>query len=220
MDALLQKMKFVARDAVAIVGAPRSFLVTEALQAMGVAYVEAFQEKAGWLVVCVMNRVEVGECIPKALAALAANGLLWICYPKKSGKIKTDLSRDHGWEAIEGLGLRHVNLISIDSDWTAWGVMHASDAAREKTHQKSTDRNELLAQYIDHTTREMRYPPEMQAILDAHPTTQAFFLNLSFTNRKEYLAWIVNAKRPETRQQRLDKLIDYLSEGRKNPTDR
>jgi Bacteriocin-protection, YdeI or OmpD-Associated len=220
MDALLQKMKFQPGKAVAILDAPGSFVVTHALQATGQAYHESPTGKYDWLVLCVMQSAEVGIAVPRAVQTLAPKGMLWICYPQKSGKIKTDLSRDHGWDATEHLGLRHLNLISVDSDWSAWAVELGSNASSAKTRQKSEDREDLLAQYMDHKTREMRYPPEMEAVLAAHPAEQAFFLSQSFTNRKEYLEWIVTAKRPETRQQRLGKLIDYLKEGRINPAGR
>ena len=46
------------------------------------------------------------------------------------------------------------------------------------------------------------------------------FNALSYTNRKEYVQWIVDAKREETRKARLVKTIAMLTEGRKNPSGR
>jgi uncharacterized protein YdeI (YjbR/CyaY-like superfamily) len=48
---------------------------------------------------------------------------------------------------------------------------------------------------------------------------RATFDELSFTNRKEFVAWIVEAKKPETRAARVEKTIKKLSEGKKNPSD-
>ena len=46
--------------------------------------------------------------------------VLWIAYPKKSSKkYKSDLSRDHGWEAVGEAGFEGVRQIAIDSDWSA-----------------------------------------------------------------------------------------------------
>lgn len=220
MDALLKKMKFAADGTKAVVGFPTDHLLHACLQSAGASYAEDFNGKFQWIAVAVMNAAEVGSVVPKALASLAQEGLLWIVYPKKSGKIKTDLSRDHGWDAVMNIGLRHLNLISIDENWSAWAVEHGQAAVSEKTRQKSESRNALLAQYMDHSTREMRYPPEMEATLCAHPAEWAFFQQLSFTNRKEYVEWIVTAKRAETKQQRLEKIVGYLREGRKNPAGR
>jgi hypothetical protein len=220
MDPLLKKMKFVPTARIVVAGAPPIFPVTSLFQEMGQRFATTLDGLYDWMVVCVMNTADVATVIPRAMQSLSPEGLLWICYPKRGGRYKTDLSRDHGWEAIQGIGLKHVNLISVDEDWTAWGVILGTDEINAKSQKKSDARNELLAQYMDHKTREMWYPPAMQAILDAHPQQKEFFLQLSFTNRKEYLEWIVSAKRAETQQERLGKMIEYLKTHRKNPAGR
>lgn len=220
MDALLRKMKYSPTAKIAVVGAPLGFPVTERLIGTDQIFAEDFNGRFDWMVVCVMNRVEVAETVPRAVNALSERGMLWICYPKKSGQFKADLSRDHGWESIADLRLRHLNLISIDDDWSAWAVEHGTNESSEKTEQKSESRNNLLAQFINPETREMRYPAEMEAALNDSPEAKAYFLQLSFTNRKEYLEWIVTAKRKETQLERLEKMITYLNDGRKNPSGR
>lgn len=40
---------------------------------------------------------------------------------------------------------------------------------------------------------------------------------LSFTHRKEYIKWITSAKKTETRQNRLKKMIDMLKNNKKTP---
>lgn len=220
MDPLLKKMKFVLGRTTAVIDAPLGFPVAVSLQAAGQVYDEAYRGKYEWLVVCILRSMDVGIVVPRAMESLADKGMLWLCYPKKSGKIKTDLSRDHGWEAILHLPLRHLNLISIDDDWTAWCVEHGSPEVSEKREQRSETRNALLAAYIDAETRTMRYPPAMESLIAATPAAAAFFHQLSFTNRKEYLEWIITAKRPETKQERLQKMIEFLLAGKKNPAGR
>jgi len=43
---------------------------------------------------------------------------LWFCYPKKTGKIKTDISRDIGWDTVAKLGYEGIRAISIDDTWS------------------------------------------------------------------------------------------------------
>ena len=45
----------------------------------------------------------------------------------------------------------------------------------------------------------------------------SFFEQLSFTHRKEYCRWITEAKKEETRSQRLAKAIEMLRSGRRTP---
>ena len=42
-----------------------------------------------------------------------------VTYPKKTGKIASDLSREVTWQAITPLGWRPVTQISIDETWSA-----------------------------------------------------------------------------------------------------
>ncbi|MBP7334999.1 hypothetical protein [Niveispirillum sp.] len=46
-------------------------------------------------------------------------GALWVAHPKKSGTIKSDLSRDAGWEGLTREGLIPVTQIALDDDWSA-----------------------------------------------------------------------------------------------------
>lgn len=68
--------------------------------------------------VFVHNKAEVDTLAPIAIDAIKHDGLLWMTYPKKSSKIKTDITRDIGWETINAKGLETVAAISIDNTWS------------------------------------------------------------------------------------------------------
>jgi uncharacterized protein YdeI (YjbR/CyaY-like superfamily) len=44
---------------------------------------------------------------------------------------------------------------------------------------------------------------------------KAFFDRLSYTHQKEYVTWITEAKREETRQNRIVKAIEMLKQGKR-----
>jgi hypothetical protein len=44
---------------------------------------------------------------------------LWLAYPKKSGAIRSDLSRDKGWEALAAHDLLPVTQVALDETWSA-----------------------------------------------------------------------------------------------------
>lgn len=46
-------------------------------------------------------------------------GSFWVAHPKKSGSIKSDLSRDAGWDRLTREGLIPVTQIALDDDWSA-----------------------------------------------------------------------------------------------------
>ena len=62
---------------------------------------------------------ELNQHFKAAEKALKSDGMLWISYPKKTGKIKTDISRDVGWDVVHQAGWEGVMLISIDDTWSA-----------------------------------------------------------------------------------------------------
>ncbi|MBL0742170.1 YdeI/OmpD-associated family protein [Chryseolinea lacunae] len=67
----------------------------------------------------VKTKRELDALVPKALKALAPDGLLWISYPKKSSGLKTDLTRDRGWDMLTGAGYEPVSVVAVDDTWSA-----------------------------------------------------------------------------------------------------
>jgi hypothetical protein len=56
---------------------------------------------------------------PAALKALKPGGILWICWPKGSAHVPTDLNRDILYRAMLEIGLQAVSNVSIDETWSA-----------------------------------------------------------------------------------------------------
>ena len=57
--------------------------------------------------------------------------------------------------------------------------------------------------------------PEFAAALDKAPKAKAAFEGSAPSHRREYLEWIAEAKRDETRRKRIATAIEWLSEGKK-----
>ena len=66
-------------------------------------------------------------------------------------------------------------------------------------------------------TKEVKLPEDLAAALKRAKAEAVFFNALSFTNKKEYLEWIVSAKREETRKERIRAGIERMAKGWKNP---
>jgi len=58
-------------------------------------------------------------------------------------------------------------------------------------------------------------PRDLERSLRAHPPAWTHFTQLAPSYRRHYVAWIVTAKRPETRARRLKAAIGLLKAGRK-----
>lgn len=67
----------------------------------------------------------------------------------------------------------------------------------------------------DEEERIVEIPNDFHKLLDDEPKAKEFYLNLSFTGQKEYIHWITEAKKQETRTNRMEKAISLLLEGKK-----
>jgi uncharacterized protein YdeI (YjbR/CyaY-like superfamily) len=62
--------------------------------------------------------------------------------------------------------------------------------------------------------RTLQVPDEFMAALRANKKALASFTGFSYTNKKEYVDWVTEAKRDETRRRRLETAIAWLAEGK------
>ena len=63
--------------------------------------------------------------------------------------------------------------------------------------------------------RVIEIPKDLLKELKKDKEAKAFFDKLSYTHRKEYVTWVTEAKREETRQGRIVKTIEMLKKGKK-----
>lgn len=67
----------------------------------------------------------------------------------------------------------------------------------------------------DTEPRVIELPAELGKAFRAEKKAKAFFDTLSYTHRREYVMWINEAKREETRQRRVAKTIEMLKQGKR-----
>jgi hypothetical protein len=65
--------------------------------------------------------------------------------------------------------------------------------------------------------REIEVPEDLARALGKDGAAGQAFERLSYTHRKEYVQWVVEAKKPETRQRRVERTIEMLRAGTKHP---
>ncbi len=154
------------------------------------------------------NESELQEWIPKATDKQKKEGQLWLSYPKKSGSIDTDLTRDNTWGAVKAFGLEPVRLISLNEDWSSMRLVNKAD-------RKTPSRFGQDPPGVDRKTKTVNPPEDLAEALKDNPKANSFFESLAFSHKREYVAWIYEAKKEDTRQRRVTKIIELLIEGRK-----
>lgn len=143
------------------------------------------------------------------LRKLSANCVFWVAYPKKSGSIQSDLSRETVREILSARDWEAVTSISIDEDWPAFRFRH-----RSQTHilHRLPPPEQRSTEGIDYVMRTAVLPGDALEAMRNHAGLSAFFESLSFSHKKEYIESIVTAKKPETRSRRIEKMITMLEE--------
>ncbi len=163
----------------------------------------------------VTNQQQLEKEVEKVIQLLKDDIVCWIYYPKGTSKIQTDLTRDKGWDALlKHDELQWLSLISFDDTWSAFAMRLKTGADRKK--EAETKPREIF-NYVDPVKKTVQLPADLATVLKKDKNAAAFFDKLSFSNKKEYVEWIVTAKREETRRQRIDGAIERLNKGWKNP---
>lgn len=66
-----------------------------------------------------------------------------------------------------------------------------------------------------HPKPELAMPEDFRAVLDARPVASDCFEAFSPSAQREYLEWVTEAKRPETRARRIAQAVEWIAEGKK-----
>jgi hypothetical protein len=113
---LAKKIKLKPGLKAAVINAPENYL-SELKHDADVA--QKLSGKFDWIQIFAKNKKELDALVPKAATALKPDSILWLSFPKGASKIQTDLTRDKGWEVLQGLDLKWVTLISVNENWSA-----------------------------------------------------------------------------------------------------
>lgn len=121
-QTMIQKLKLKPGLRAAMINAPVGYIEWLGKLPEGVTISAKLTGKFDWLLVFVKNKAELGKVAAKAIGALKPEGVLWFAYPKGTSKMQTDLTRDKGWEILNGADLKWLVLISLNDTWSAFAM--------------------------------------------------------------------------------------------------
>jgi hypothetical protein len=142
-------------------------------------------------------------CISKLEGKMSDGAVFWIAYPKKSGRIQSDLIRNNPWEYTFRF-YTCVSSVSINDDWSGLRFKK-KDPARA-----SVPMEQRKTEGIDYVARTVSLPADALKAMKPFKGLDEFFYAMSFSHKREYLEAIAGAKKPETRQRRIEKMIEML----------
>ncbi|MFC4322908.1 DUF3052 domain-containing protein [Litchfieldia salsa] len=118
---IIKKLQFKDNgQPVLILNAPKSYDIIKAVF-VGDVHQEAINEIYDFVQVFGTSNEELQTNARIGLKKLQVNGLLWLCYPKKTSKTykESDCSRDRVAGLLSIEGFEPVRQIAIDEDWSA-----------------------------------------------------------------------------------------------------
>jgi hypothetical protein len=219
---LAKKLHVKPGMSVAVVNAPPGFDRTVGKLPSGVTRHASLAGALDLVLLFAVSKKALKEQWPKALKALKADGALWISHPKKGSGIDSDLTAMGGdWEVSADSAWQPVSRIAVDEVWSAVCFKQRPGLAQARQQrQEELIRDADGTVCIDRKNRIITPPADLQKLLDRSAKARALFDTLSFTHRREYVGWIIEAKRAETRAARLTKAIEMMSKGKKNPSEK
>jgi hypothetical protein len=121
-------------------------------------------------------------------------------FPQKSGYIQVK-------GIIKGIEFKATLIPRKDNFYS----MFLNSEIRSKALLKTGDVIEIAIEF-DPDSREIRIPEDLEVILKENEENWQKFINLSSSHRREMLQFLSDAKKVETRVNRINKIIYFLNQ--------
>lgn len=108
--------------------------------------------------------------------------------------------RSHTWRTTPGV-------------YDGIGYVVVNRAVKAATGVDAPDRVRVRME-LDTEPRKVAVPRDLAAALAADRVAKKAFASLSFTHQREYVEWVEEAKRPETRARRIASTVARVREGK------
>ncbi|MDB5193269.1 MAG: hypothetical protein JWQ96_2832 [Segetibacter sp.] len=170
-------------------------------------------KKVEFALVFAINTNQLRAILNEVIPVLADGAKFWVASPKSTSKIICDLNRTSSWDTLTKNGFESIEQVTLDHCWVAMRF--------EKTGKAGANEEELSLSIDPDFDKNLVVPhPELEKIFNRHKKAREFFQNLSETNQQEFVKWIEEAKRQDTRTRRVEATVEKLLAGKKNPTEK
>lgn len=209
---LAKKLQIKANHRVLLLGAPAEYAASLEPLPEGAAVATAARGAFDVVQLFVRKASDLEKNGPKAFGAVKEGGVLWIAYPKKSSGVETDLTRDAGWKAVEDAGWGAVAQVAIDGTWSALRWKPEAKVARKEGSAAAPGVMGRMAA----KKGAVKAPADLAGALAKSDAARATWDAMAPSHRKEYVGWLEDAKKADTRARRLEKAIEMMAAGVKD----
>jgi hypothetical protein len=144
MSNVLAKLNLKDQKQIVVLDSPSSF-ESELAGLKGVEIIRDLKKakQLSFSLAFVTTQEQVNALGPAIARKAEGDAIVWLAYPKgTSKKYKSQINRDHGWDALGREGFEPVRMVAIDEDWSAVRFRRAKfikNMTRPKEH-RLTDR--------------------------------------------------------------------------------
>ena len=146
--------------------------------------------------------IQYSEALDEALCYGWVDSLIKGINERKYARKFTPRKDESKWSLVNK---KRVEALIQDGLMTEHGLRKVEAAHRSGRWDAAAQRADL----------DYSMPEEFSQALREDPRAAETYNNLSMTHQKEFLRWIITARRVETRKKRIDEAIQLLREGRK-----
>ncbi|MDB5230224.1 MAG: hypothetical protein JWN76_1029 [Chitinophagaceae bacterium] len=164
--------------------------------------------KIDFALVFAVNQNQLCNILSEVFTALHKNSKVWIAYPKTASKIASDLNRDCAWEILTENGYESTEQVILDHVWTALQFAKSDQVPATLVALDDEDEADNFDRSILGT------PLVLEQLLSKHNKAKEIFTALSPSHKKEYVSWIEEAKRADTKQRRAEATLERLLSGK------
>jgi len=116
--ALADKLGIKPGMRVSVVRAPKELAALLAPLPEGATVVNARARNVRCVLLFVTRNAELVRDLPPALSRLDSGGMCWVCWPKKSSGVATDLTEDRLRDVILPTGWVDVKVCAVSETWS------------------------------------------------------------------------------------------------------
>jgi len=192
-------------------------------------------KKVDFVLIFAVNQQQLKNILKDVFQALHDESKLWIAFPKQTSKISSDLMRENSWHFMTDLEYEGSTLVPVDHVWNAMKFLKMKNVVRDENYKtveetlgptiievKSTDtkktkKRKTVKRESTFDKSIVQFPLELEKLFNSQTKTKELFNALSESNQVDFLNWITDAKKQETRMKRIDQLVEKLIAGKTKP---
>lgn len=218
-NLLLKKLKIKPGFKVKVINAPDHFMAIFGEQTNEITYCFDHTKNTEALLIFAQNKAAMLAALNALKLHINNEIICWILYPKAKSKLASDLNLMKSWDDLTTYSLTPCASAAINEDWTALRIKPIANVQKSGRANNDINTNEF-GNFIDMNKKTITLPEDLKSVLENNSSALDFYHRLSYTNRKEYVLWILSAKQEKTRLDRINKTVEKLLTEKKNPSEK